>query len=181
MKHLVESLENGDLKRLVHNELHIDEFKSKLGDDKDIIVLCFKVKSKEPSNDLVSFIEKGYEWVIDADVSSGEMYDGDYIVFVELDRDRKAPERIMELMQDLMNLTHQETDEWRFRYYKDKTEHPLTEEDLAREVPLSSEDYERRYGQRDLDQLRAAAGVPIKTKAPKNDLTDSIRIAAGIL
>ena len=38
--------------------------------------------------------EKGYEWVLDADVSSGEMDDGDYLVFVELERTKKLPEQV---------------------------------------------------------------------------------------
>ena len=29
----------GDLKRLVHDELHIDEYKSKMGDDADVCVI----------------------------------------------------------------------------------------------------------------------------------------------
>ena len=86
-KILREGLEKGDLARLVHNELHIDEFKSKLGDDRDVVVVSFKVSGKEPANDVVNFVEKGYNWVIDADVSSGEMSDGDFIVFVEIPRD----------------------------------------------------------------------------------------------
>ena len=81
---LLEGLELGDLKRLIHTELHIDEFKSKLGRDEDVCVISFKVTGKEPGNDLVNFIEKGYDWVLDADISSGEMDDGSYIVFAEL-------------------------------------------------------------------------------------------------
>ena len=69
---LNENLEHNDLKRLVHPELHIDEYKSKMGDDSDVCVVSFKVSGKEPAADLVSFIEKGYEFVLDADVSSGE-------------------------------------------------------------------------------------------------------------
>ena len=69
---LNENLEEGDLKRLVHDELHIDEYKSKMGDDADVCVISFKVAGKEPAIDLVSFIEKGYDWVLDADGSSGE-------------------------------------------------------------------------------------------------------------
>jgi len=52
---LNEGLEQGDLKRLVHDELHIDEFKSKLGKDEDVAVVSFKVDSKQPAEDLVSF------------------------------------------------------------------------------------------------------------------------------
>ena len=43
---LREGLEQNDLKRLVHDEMHIDEFKSKLGRDEDVVVISFKVKVK---------------------------------------------------------------------------------------------------------------------------------------
>ena len=82
MNQLFEGLEKGDLARLIHPELHVDEFQSKLGDDADVIVLSFKVNTKEPAGDLMAFIEKGYDWILDSDVSSGEMDDGSYIVFV---------------------------------------------------------------------------------------------------
>jgi hypothetical protein len=178
---LKEGLEIGDLKRLVHPELHVDEFKSKLGDDVDVIVLSFKVSSKEPANDLVNFIEKGYDWVIDADVSAGEMDDGSYLVFVEIDRDEQAPENINDLMSDLMNLTDQELEEWRVRYVKDHKELPYSIEALSTLIPCSPEEYERRYGKEDLDKLKTAAGVKVNTKAPKNEFTETLRNLAGII
>ena len=181
MRNLFEGLEQGDLKRLIHPELHVDEFKSKLGDDCDVIVLSFKVDSKDPAADLVSFIEKGYEWILDADVSSGEMDDGSYIVFAELDRDDSAPENIMSLMDDLMNLTDQDIEDWRVRYYKAHKETTLSLEALHNLIPLSPEAYERAYGQEDIDALKSAAGVDVDTKAPKNDFTETLRNLAGII
>lgn len=181
MRNLFEGLEQGDLKRLIHPELHVDEFKSKLGDDCDVIVLSFKVDSKDPAADLVSFIEKGYEWILDADVSSGEMDDGSYIVFAELDRDESAPENIMSLMDDLMNLTDQDIEDWRVRYYKAHKETTLSLEALHNLIPLSPEAYERAYGQEDIDALKSAAGVDVDTKAPKNDFTETLRNLAGII
>lgn len=180
MHQLNEGLESGDLKRLVHTELHIDEFKSKLGRDEDVVVISFKVVGKEPAADLVSFIEKGYTWVIDADVSSGEMEDGDYIVFVEAERDRDIAKHIMEMMEDIMNLTEQELEDWRVRYYTSTKDYDLTQEVLEELVPSNPEEYRQKFGEEDLDQLRSAAGVEVKTKAPKNDYTESLRIAAGI-
>ena len=181
MRNLFEGLEQGDLKRLIHPELHVDEFKSKLGDDCDVIVLSFKVDSKDPAADLVSFIEKGYEWILDADVSSGEMDDGSYIVFAELDRDDSAPENIMSLLDDLMNLTDQDIEDWRVRYYKAHKETTLSLESLHNLIPLSPEAYERAYGQEDIDALKSAAGVDVDTKAPKNDFTETLRNLAGII
>lgn len=176
-----EGLEQNDLKRLVHDELHVDEFKSKMGKDEDIIVLSFKVTGREPAEDLVNFIEKGYEWVIDADVSAGEMGDGDFIVFVECDRSPDVPANVMEMMNDIMNLTNQEVNHWRVQFRSSPDEHELSEDNIRAYVPLTTEDYLRRFGKKGLDEMRNAAGVAVTTKAPRNDFTDSLRIAAGIL
>jgi hypothetical protein len=178
---LVEGLEMGDLKRLIHPELHVDEFKSKLGDDADVIVLSFKVGAKGPADDLVAFVEKGYEWVLDADVSSGEMEDGAYIVFVELDRGADAIDNIMQLMEQLMNLTDQKLQDWRIRYFKSREERNFSREAVEELVPCSPEAYNREYGQEPLDKMRAAAGVKVTTKAPKNEYTESLRNLAGII
>lgn len=178
---LVEGLELGDLKRLIHPELHIDEFKSKLGDDQDVIVISFKLDNKQPAEDLVSFIEKGYEWVLDSDISSGEMDDGSYIVFVELDRDPSAVENIMSLMEDLMNLTEQSIEDWRVRYYKSRQEKHFSREALEELIPLTPEAYEHDYGQEELDKLKAIAGVEVTTKAPKNEYTEALRNLAHIV
>ena len=177
---LFEGLEVGDLKRLIHPELHIDEFKSKLGDDADVVVVSFKVDSKDPAIDLVAFIEKGYSWVIDADVSSGELEDGSYIVFVEMDRDADAPKNIMQLMDELLNLTEQDESDWRVRYYKSRQEKQLSLDALEELVPTTPEAYEKAHGQTDIDQLKTAAGINVTTKAPKNDFTESLRNLAGI-
>ena len=179
---LNENLEIGDLKRLVHPELHIDQYKSKMGDDADVCVVSFKVSGKEPSADLVAFIEKGYDYVLDADVSSGEKEGGDYLVFVEFDRSSELPDQIMQIMDDLMNLTEQSTDEWRVRYHKSTKDLDLTIESLSQVIPLSAKAYSTKYKeeQDELDSLKTAAGVEVDTVAPKNEFTESLRIAAGL-
>jgi hemerythrin superfamily protein len=88
----------------------------------------------------------------------------------------------MMIMNDLMNLTEQTVEEWRLRYYKSTTDHDLTEETIRSLVPLSPEAYDAKYNrdQEELDSLKTAAGVDVDTVAPKNDFTESLRIAAGI-
>lgn len=183
------SLKKGDLKRLLHTEIHIDEFDSKLGENKDVVVVSLKVYSKEPAQDICGFVEKGYEWVLDADISAGEMDDGDYLVFVELPRDSEAPAHILEMMEDIMNLTEQEITGYRVRYHTGHEEHSLDLETLERLIPTSPGEYQAKYEQDkdqeqdhsdDIDSLKAAAGVNIDKKAPKNEYTESLRIAAGI-
>lgn len=186
MTTLFENLEHGDLKRLVKTSLHIDEYKSKMGDDEDICVLSFKVNTKEPAMDLVSFIEKGYDWVLDADVSSGEKQDGEYLVFVEIDRTKNLPDQINQLVDDMLNLTQQEKDEWTFRYRKSSEDLAITSENLAMTIPLTPSDYNEKYekpkeeNQKELDSLKAAAGINVDSKAPKNEFTESLRALAGI-
>ena len=179
---LVENLETNDLKRLVHPELHIDEYKSKMGDDADICVLSFKVSGKEPANDLVNFLEKGFDFILDADVSSGEKIGGDYLVFVEVDRTSKLPAQIVEIIEDIMNLTEQDVADWRVRYHTSTKDHDISEQELTKIIPLTPEAYTKKFEdhRRDLDAMKATAGVPVDTTAPVNDLTESLRIAAGL-
>ena len=85
------------------------------------------------------------------------------------------------MMNELMNVTGQKMGQWRVRYYKGAEEHSLTLETLQRLIPTNAREYKKRYGIEDLDKLKAAAGVKVDTKAPKNDFTESLRAAAGII
>jgi len=182
LNNLFEGLEHGDLNKMVHDEVHIDEYKSKMGDDEDIIVTSFKVKSLEAAEDLVNFIEKGYDWVLDADASSGELEDGSYVTFVESERNKKFIGNLLDLLKDLENLADIKFNQWRIKYQKVSGEFAADKEKLMEIVPLTIEDYQKFASNktRDLDQIKTAAGVDVSTKAPKNEFTESIRIAAGI-
>ena len=87
MKHqqkhnLSEGLRSGDLKELVSDLFTVDQYRSKMGEDRDIVVLGFHVRDKNPAADLMEFIERGYTYILDADMSTGEESDGQYQVFV---------------------------------------------------------------------------------------------------
>ena len=82
------TLQHKDLEDLLSEVIEIDSDKSKMGDDADIVTVTFSTITKEAANDLSGFIERGYEFVLDADVTSSEQADGTYKVFVELERDR---------------------------------------------------------------------------------------------
>ena len=181
LSNITEGLEANDLKRLLHNELHIDEFKSKMGRDEDIVVVSFKITGREPAEDLVNFIEKGYEWAIDADISSGEIDDGDYIVFLECDRLPSMADNIIAMMEDIMNLTDQKLKDWRLLTRSSPNEHELTADNIKNNVPLTTQSYQMKYGKKGLDEMRNAAGIPVTTQAPKNDHTQSLRSLAGII
>lgn len=180
-RQLSEGLEYGDLARLVNSEIHVDEFKSKMGSDEDIVVVSFKVNGKEPANDLMAFIEKGYEWILDSDVSSGELDDGEYLVFAETERSPEAAKNIEQLVKDITNLTETDITDWHFEYRKNKKPYDITQQNLSAVVPLTPESYMAKFGETDaLEAMQESARVQIKRQAPINPWTESLRVAAGL-
>jgi hypothetical protein len=140
--HLFEGLRANDLKGFVSEVFTLDQYRSKMGDDKDVIVVGFKVSDKAPAADLMEFIEKGYPYVLDADISSGEESDGKYQVFVEFERTTKFPGQLKDLLGGVSRLT--DNYDWRFRYYKEIKGHKFTEENITENVPLDQAQYENR-------------------------------------
>lgn len=139
MKYISESLRANDLKNLIKPVFQVDAYQSKIGNDSNIVVLSFTVDREEPAKDLENFIEMGYDFVLDADVSPGETDDGVYTVFVELERNRHVPEQIMELLNGIEKLTGDS--EMRFRYFKSFKSHDVNIENLEAIIPLDIETY----------------------------------------
>lgn len=140
MNQLLEGLKPNDLKGLVEPVFEIDTFRSKMGDDKNVCVVSFDVKGEIPAKDLENFIEKGHDFVLDADVSTGETDKNTFKVFVEIERDRKLSRNIDDLLYSIDQLC--DIKDWRFRYYKDSNSIPLAE--LSKVVPSSPEAYESK-------------------------------------
>jgi len=133
------SLRAGDLANLVDSIFEIDSFKSKMGDDKNIVTLSFSCKDKQPAQDLSNFIEKGYNFVLDSDVPAGEQSDGTYKVFVEIERDSSVHENITELLDGVKKLIGHE--DLKYRYYKNFKSEQATLENLVNSVPSDPDSY----------------------------------------
>lgn len=138
-KFVSEGLRNGDLKNMISYKFSIDQFKSKIGVDQDILVLAFELKDKFSAIDAMEFIEKSYKFVLDADMSVGENIDGYYYVFVEIERSPDAIKEIEEILNGLKKLSG--VDKWRFKYYKDTAGHEFTDKNAKEFIPLTQEDY----------------------------------------
>ena len=69
---LDEGLDYHDMKGQIDSVVSVDEYAAKMGEDSQIVTLTFVLKSKEAAKDLVSWLEIGYEFVLDASVSAGE-------------------------------------------------------------------------------------------------------------
>lgn len=137
---LNEGLRAKDLKYLVKDTFLIDTYKSKMGEDRDIAVISFRVKDRLPAIDLMEFIERGYGFVLDADISSGEESDGQYSVFVEIERNKHLAEHINEIIKGVSRLS--DIEDWRFRYHKDWKGREFSEQAINETVPTSPESYD---------------------------------------
>lgn len=175
---LLEGLQYRDLEGMIKPTIHVDEFSGKMGDDEDIIVLSFFVRDKQAAKDLVAWFEKGYDFVLDADRSPGEIKPSRYLVYVEMRRRSAAPQYVAELINDLETLTEHEKSDWTMRY-NGQTQ-PFSEEVFAQTVPLTPNDY-RSTHESDLNEWRTAAGLPVKKiHDTKSDLR-KLQSIAGIL
>jgi hypothetical protein len=156
MIQLNESLKHLDLKDILITTLGIDEFKSRIGDDSEIITLSFMVTAKEAGEDLVTWLERGYEFIIDADISPGEVERGKYYVFAELNRRPSSPRKIMEILDDIDTLTGVKGEDWTLKIKSDKF--PATRENIANNISLTSQDY-KKENDKDLNEWREIAGI----------------------
>lgn len=177
---LSESLSFKDLEGLLKPTIHVDEFSSKMGDDDDIIVVSFFVRDQQAARDLMMWFEKGYDFVLDADRSPGEIKPGRYLVYVELRRRSTAGANVEQLLDDLNTLTEFEgANDWTM-HYKGK-EIPFSRDAFDATVPLSPRAYRERY-EKDLNEVRTAAGIPVVTSYDKKDRAlQAIQSAAGII
>ncbi len=193
-KQLNEGSYRGDLQRLVKSELHIDQHRSKMGEDDDIIVCSFKVTGKEAAHDLAHFLEVGYGDILDADVSPGEIQAGDFLVFFELSRRTKAVDLIYKIVEETLNLTLQNIDEWEFTYGRAEErgtrtkyiKYPFTKENLHRMVPTSPREYrqsqpELMHDDDDIAAMKMAADMPVNQPAPQDEEMDNLKAQAGII
>lgn len=136
---LHEGLLPNDLKMLVKNIIDIDSYKSKMDDDKNMSVIAFTVKTEEAAKDLLKFLERGYDFVMDADFSADQIGDDYYKVFVEIKRTKKLSDQILEMLDGVKKIT--DISNFRFRYYKNFRSHDVTIENLNKFVPLTKADY----------------------------------------
>jgi len=111
-KTLNEHLSENDLKWLVDDGVLIDMHKTKLGEDKDYIVLSIAVKDKNPATDLAKFLETSVHKFKDIEVSAATDTKGRYLVYVELERNPDAYKSIAGMLEDSKRLSGIEN--WKF-------------------------------------------------------------------
>lgn len=176
-KYLGENLEYKDMEGVLKPTIHVDEFAAKMGDDDDIIVVSFFLRDKTAAKDLADWFEKGYDFVLDADVSPGELKANRYLVYIEMRRRSSAGRNIQHLLSDLNTLTEFEPADWTMHY--EGEDHPWSQDTFDKLVPLSPKQYRERK-EESLNEMRAAAGLDVKTQKVVDKDLKQLQSAAGI-
>lgn len=140
-----EGLRAGDLEGTISKRFSVDQYKSKMGKDDDVMVLAFVVSFMEAAKDLERFAEKGYEAVLDADATPGTMEDGKYRVFIEFSRNEKTAKNINEFLEDLKKLTN--IDKFEFTYHKRTVPFEANLENIKNILPLTPIAYRKKINQ----------------------------------
>lgn len=133
------SIQHNDLIDLIQSTFSVDQYKSKVGDDKNIVVLAFDIKDGDPAKDLSQFIESGHE-CIDVDVSPGPDKDGNYKVFVELERNSKLFDSIDSILKDITRVDESAKD-FMFNAYKSDMPTKWNRQNFESSVYSNSYDY----------------------------------------
>jgi len=149
----------GEMVNLVNSTISIDQYKPKIGEANETVVVAFEVQQELAAKDLSNLIETDIVESLDVDVSQGPNNNGNYLVFVEFARDNKLHNRIMEIMKCVSNVT--EITEWQYEYYKGAGAVDLNEDNLKETVLDNQEQYVLKYAQQNenLNRVKQLAGL----------------------
>lgn len=169
MKIINESLDYMDMEGQLDDKITIDEYSAKMGTDEDIVTITFTVHSKLAADDLVTWFERGYDFVLDASVSDGELEPGKWLVFVEMDRRSKVPSRLITLLNDLETLTGIDIEGWKIEV--DGDIHHADEKVLHKVLILNPNVYKekRESAAEKMNEMRQRAGIEVKPLYTSND------------
>lgn len=179
MSILNEGLDYMDMEGQVKDTITVDEYAAKMGKDKDIVTITFTVNSKLAGKDLVNWLERGYDFVLDASVSEGEIEPGKWLVFVEMDRRKKVPERICKLLYDLETLTGIKLKDWTVDV--EGEEHDADPEILSQKIVCNPNEYKlEKEKDEKLNEFRSLAGIETKKLYVEDEYIKNLQALARI-
>ena len=178
-KILNEGLNYHDLEGQMDPTVTVDEYAAHMGKDSEIVTLAFVTNSEAAGNDLADWFERGYDYVLDAEVSEGEVSPGKYLVFVEMNRRSTVPERIIELITDLETLTDLPLKDWTIII--DDEEYEPDESIIKQKITISPHEYRKdEEKEEELNEMREIAGLSTKPIHQQDEYIRKIKSMAGL-
>ena len=158
----------------------VDEYAAKMGTDEDIVTVTFMTKSKLVAEDLVTWFERGYDFILDASISEGELEPNKWLVFVEMERRSWVARRLLGLIRDMETLTGMPVEDYTLNI--DAEDYPLELDIMKQKIILNPAKYEiEKNVDEELNEMRLKAGLDHKeSDKPKDEYIKSIQAAAGI-
>jgi hypothetical protein len=177
---LNEGLDYHDMKGQINPKVSVDEYSAKMGEDSEIVTLTLILRSKEAAKDLVSWLEIGYDYILDASVSDGELEPGTWLVFVEMKRRSNVPEKIIQILSDLKTLTDRDVKDYVLTVNNE--EYDADESVLKQVMILSPNQYKKEKGEEDedLNEMRNIAGLSTKNSYTVDEEIRKYIINAGL-
>jgi len=176
---LLEGLDYHAMVGQVDPKISVDEYAAKMGKDSDIVTVAFKMNSKLAAQDLVGWLEKGYNFILDASVSEGEISPGKYLVFAEMNRRTSVPERIVEVLTDMQTLTDIPITEWTVSV--DDEDYDADEEMLKQVIVLSPLEYKKtKEREEELNEYRELSGLPTTKMYVEDEYIKNLKAMAGM-
>lgn len=168
-----------DMEGQISDKITVDEYAAKMGKDKDVVTVTFKVNSELAANDLVTWFERGYDFVLDASVSDGEIEPGKYLVFVEMERRSRVPERIIRLLSDLETLTGFKLKDWTVEIENEAYD---ADESVIRQAMILNPNEYKMEKEKDekLNEFRQIAGIATKPLYTEDAYIRKIKTMAGM-
>jgi len=176
---LLEGLDYHAMVGQVDPKVSVDEYAAKMGKDSDIVTLAFKMNSKLAAQDLVGWLEKGYNFILDASVSEGEISPGKYLVFAEMNRRTSVPERIVEILTDMQTLTDIPVNEWTVSV--DEEDYDANEEMLKQVIVMSPLEYKKtKEVEEELNEYRELSGLKTTQMYTEDEYIKNLKAMAGM-
>ena len=151
------ALEHGDLRDTVLSKISIDEFEPKTGDVQDVLVFGFYSIEEGAAKDLYSFLNSSVFEIRDVEVSPNPNSDGQYMLFIEVDRNADVLDTIDGIVKDIENATGKL--KWKASTHLTDDYYPLGSDELAEVVITDPENYMTRdeYDAQQAEQARVQA------------------------
>ena len=182
---ITESLNYLDMENQVFPSVSVDEYAAKMGTDKDIVTVTFMTKSKLVAEDLVTWFERGYDYILDASISEGELEPNKWLVFVEMERRSWVARRLIGLIRDMETLTGTPVEDYTLNI--DAEDYPLELDIMKQKIILNPAKYEIEKEVEDaevdeeLNEMRNQAGLDHKeSDKPKDEYIKNIQAIAGL-
>lgn len=177
---ITEGLDHMDMEGQMSDIVSVDEYAAKMGSDSAIVTLSFTVYSELAAEDLVTWFERGYDFVLDASVSDGEIEPGKYLVFVEMDRRIKVPERICRLLSDMQTLTGYKLKDWTVDIQGN--DYDADPEIIGKQMILNPNEYKMENEEdEELNEVRELAGIePITAGHSNDEYIKNLKAMAGM-